>query len=61
VPFAGRQDGQYILSALVNMIDICAAAQQYAQAKGMQLRFSGEDVRALAITCFIQQKKEGGR
>ena len=61
VPFAGRQDGQYILSALVNMIDVCGAAEQYAQAKGMQLRFSGEDVRALAITCFIQQKKDGGR
>ena len=61
VPFAGRQDGQYILSALVNMIDLCAAAEHYAQAKGMELHFSGEDVRALAITSFIQQKKDGGR
>ena len=61
VPFAGRQDGQYILSALVNMIDVCGAVEHYAQAKGMELHFSGEDVRALAITCFIQQKKDGGR
>ena len=61
VPFAGRQDGQYILSALVNMIDVCGAVEHYAQAKGMELRFSGEDVRALAITCFILEKKEGGR
>ena len=60
VPFAGRQDGQYILSALVNMIDVCGAVEHYAQAKGMELHFSGEDVRALAITCFIQQKKDGG-
>ena len=61
VPFAGSQHGQYMLSALVNMIDLCAAAEQYAQAKGMELHFSGEDVRALAITSFIQHNKEGGR
>jgi len=61
VPFVGRQDGQYILSALVNMIDICDAAKHYAQAKGMELRFSAEDVRALAITCFINSKNGGRR
>jgi hypothetical protein len=43
------------------MIDLCAAAEHYAQAKGMELHFSGEDVRALAITSFIQQQKAGGR
>ena len=61
VPFAGRQDGQYILSALVNMIDVCGAVEHYAQAKGMELHFTGEDVRALAITCFINSKNGGRR
>ncbi len=61
IPFAGRQDGQYILSGLVNMIDICAAAEQYARAKGMEIRFAAEDIRALAITCYIQQARGGAR
>ena len=61
IPFTCRQDGQMILSALVNMIDVCAASEQYAQAKGMELHFSGEDVRALAITCFINTTRGGAR
>lgn len=60
-PFAGSQDGQYILSALVNMVDVCSAVTHYASAKGLELAFSAEDVRALAITCFINSKGGGRR
>ncbi len=61
IPFAGRQDGQLLLGALVNMVDIVSAVEQYAAAKGRELRFTAEDIRALTITCFIQQTRGGGR
>jgi len=52
--------GQFLLSAIVNTIDICAAAQQYAAAKGMAITFSSEDIRAFAISTFIQHSRENG-
>jgi len=61
VPFAGRADGQVILSALVNMVDIVAAVEQYARAKGRELEFTSEDIRALTITSFIQRVRGGQR
>ncbi len=50
-----------MLSALVNVVDITLAVEQYAAAKGRELHFTTEDIRALAATCFIQQAKGGGR
>ena len=43
------------------MVDIVAAVEQHAQAKGRELHFTSEDIRALTITCFIQQAREGVR
>jgi hypothetical protein len=60
VPFVGTGAGGWLLSALVNTIDICEAAQKYAHAKNFEIRFEAADVRALAITAFIQHSREGG-
>ena len=49
-----------IQSALITGIDAAIAAEQYAAAKGLSLRFTSEDVRAIALTFFIQQAREGG-
>jgi hypothetical protein len=61
VPFVGTNHGQYLLSALVNTIDMCIAAEQYAKAKGRELRFDNQDIRAIAISFFIQHSRENGR
>jgi hypothetical protein len=61
IPFAGRPDGQWILGALVAMVDVVDAVETYAQAKGRELHFSAEDIRALTITCFIQKARGGAR
>jgi hypothetical protein len=60
IPFAGTIQGQYILSALVNMVDLVTAVEVYAKAKGRELQFTSEDIRALTITCFIQRARENG-
>jgi hypothetical protein len=60
LPFAGTLQAHYILSALVNMVDIAVAVEAYAKAKGRDLHFSTEDIRALTITCFIQRTRENG-
>jgi hypothetical protein len=60
LPFAGTPQGHYILSALVNMVDTTVAVEAYAKAKGRELHFSTEDIRALTITCFIQRTRENG-
>lgn len=60
LPFAGTLQAQFILSALVNMVDITVAVEAYAKAKGRELHFSTEDIRALTITCFIQRARENG-
>jgi hypothetical protein len=60
IPFVAREDTSDLLGALNSMIDICAAATEYARAKGMQITFTGEDIRALAITTYIQHRRSGG-
>lgn len=56
VPYAGTEAGNFLLSALVNSVDIWLATQQYARVKGLELAVTSEDVRALAITAFIQTR-----
>jgi hypothetical protein len=56
VPFTGTGAGDFLLSALVNSVDIWLATQQYARAKGLELVVTSEDVRALAITAFINTR-----
>ena len=60
LPYTATGAGQFLLSALVNTIDICEAAQKYANTKGFAIQFASEDVRALAITAFIQHSRENG-
>lgn len=59
-PYTATGAGDFLLSALVNSVDILLAVQQYARTKGLDLPFTIEDVRALAITAFINAR-EGGR
>jgi hypothetical protein len=40
-------------------IDAVADAQTYADRKGLKVTFTSEDVRAVAISCWIQCSKEG--
>ena len=60
LPFSASGHGQYCLSALVNTIDMCIAAEQYAQVKGRDLHFTSEDIRAFTISFFIQHSRENG-
>jgi hypothetical protein len=46
--------------ALTTAIDAAAAAELHAHRRGLALRFSGEDVRAMALTLYIDAKR-GGR
>lgn len=49
-----------LCAALCSAIDAAAEAQGYAERHGMNLEFQTEDIRALAITAFIEASK-GGR
>ena len=46
--------------ALAASIDAAIAAEQYAATKGFSVRFGSEDLRAMALSLFIQQAREGG-
>jgi len=46
--------------ALAASVDAAIAAEQYAAAKGFSVRFGSEDLRAMALSLFIQHTREGG-
>ena len=46
--------------ALMASIEVALAAEQYACAKGLSIRFGSEDLRAMALSLFIQHAREGG-
>ena len=46
--------------ALRASIDAAIAAEQYAAAKGFSVRLGSEDLRAVALSPFIQGAREGG-
>ncbi len=46
--------------ALVASIEAAIAAEQYACAKGLSIRFGSEDLRAMALSLFIQHARDGG-
>jgi hypothetical protein len=56
---AGQMTGQsqYCLQQLVSAIDLVHAAEKYAAAIGRPVKFTSEDIRAIGISCFIQQHK----
>jgi hypothetical protein len=45
-------------AALIAAIDAATLAQQYAAAKGIEIEFGSEDVRAIAATIFIATSRE---
>ena len=47
-------------SALAVSIDAAIAAEQYACSKGLSVRFGSEDLRAMALSLFIQHARDGG-
>jgi hypothetical protein len=47
-------------SALMASIDAAIAAEQYASAHGLAVRFCSEDLRAMALSLFIQHARGGG-
>jgi len=59
---AGLMTGQsqFCLQQLVAAIEMVHAAEKYAALMGRPISFTSEDVRSIAISCFIQQSR-GGR
>ena len=47
-------------TALMTSIDAALAAEQYASAHGLSVRFFSEDLRAMALSLFIQHARDGG-
>ena len=47
-------------AALTASIDAALAAEQYASAHGLSVRFGSEDLRAIALSLFIQRARDGG-
>ncbi|HVO64233.1 MAG TPA: hypothetical protein VMT53_25155 [Terriglobales bacterium] len=47
-------------AALMTSIDAALAAEQYASAHGFSIRFGSEDLRAMALSLFIQHARDGG-
>ncbi len=58
---SGSHAGQASLrSALAASIDAALEAEQYAAAHGLSVRFGSEDLRAMALSLFIQHARDGG-
>jgi hypothetical protein len=47
-------------ASLTASIDAALAAEQYASAHGLSIRFGSEDLRAMALSLFIQHARDGG-
>jgi hypothetical protein len=47
-------------TALMTSIDAALAAELYASAHGLSIRFGSEDLRAMALSLFIQHARDGG-
>ena len=47
-------------SALMASIDAALAPEQYVSAHGLSVRFGSEDLRAMALSLFIQHTRDGG-
>ena len=53
-----RPGAKMLAMALFAAIDAAKLAQDYAQSHGMKLQFASEDIRAMAATLYIDQRKE---
>ena len=59
-PPNGHAAASPLQQALASSIDAAIAAEHYAAAKGFSVRFGSEDLRAMALSLFIQHAREGG-
>jgi hypothetical protein len=59
-PSNGHSAGSQLQRALTTSIDAAISAEQYAATKGFLVRFGSEDLRAMALSLFIQHAREGG-
>lgn len=59
-PPNGHSAVSHLQQALTSSIDAAIAAEQYAATKGFSVRFGSEDLRAMALSLFIQHAREGG-
>ena len=59
-PSNGHSAGSQLQQGLTTSIDAAMAAEQYAASKGFPVRFGSEDLRAMALSLFIQHAREGG-
>jgi hypothetical protein len=48
-----------LMSCFMASIDAVAEAQQYANRKGLGVTFTSEDIRACALSCYINACREG--
>ena len=60
-PSNGHSAVSHLQHALMSSIDAALAAEQYAATKGFSVRFGSEDLRAMALSLFIQHAREGGQ
>jgi hypothetical protein len=59
-PSNGQSAVSHLEQALASSIDAAIAAEQYAATKGFPVRFGSEELRAMALSLFIQHAREGG-
>jgi hypothetical protein len=60
VPASAATAESALHAALMSSIDAALAAEQYASAHGLSVRFGSEDLRAMALSLFIQHARDGG-
>jgi hypothetical protein len=60
VPASAATAETALRAALMSSIDAALAAEQYASARGLSVRFGSEDLRAMALSLFIQHARDGG-
>lgn len=52
---------QFILQQLTAAVEAVAAVENYAKLMNRPVTFSSEDIRAIAISCFISQSRQTAR
>jgi hypothetical protein len=54
-PAVYTREFEPLMSQLYSAINAAAVAERYARMRGRDLKFTPEDIRALAIASYIQQ------
>ncbi len=59
-PNGPRSAQATLRAALSASIDAAIEAERYASEHGLSVRFGSEDLRAMALSLFIQHARDGG-